>query len=715
MPQQHELERLTDPSGPGLWHRYPGRYRAQVVETNDPLGMHRIRFRLPEMHNFDTPTDKCPWATIATSLGGKRATEWRSPCIGDWVWIDFEKDHAYGPVVSGFADPTRRKFYSLPSVYARTPLPVDDHGHVAEQPEDFNEEYLPKDGRPMSQGTQDRYGNLDLMSATGFYPVEHKDAPPSPGYDPIQRSDFSLSRQAPKVNDPDQKMMVRISKYGHVMLMGDQGYHWMKGDEAGEFYGDHTKDEKFEVARWLYLQRLLSEDKPTGHDQRRIEFLSRYGHKFEMRDIGWAQDGPVKSKSRQGEYGSPTTLSKETERDERWIKIRTKGGHVFQMFDTGSHPGDDEYIKRLLVDEVGDKADGEADWKGKDARQMRMVTRHGYKMVLDDRGSDSKKAHSLENPCGNGILLKGRRSPGSQGIPSSGDARGYFWEFNENDGINQTTWGSPLGNICQINDKHQYIMLASRKADYPTKWQGLKENEFLLDALVKGQAEDNLHHFKIDHHNEYLAIKTRVGKGDAPLGEPVNPPPWDPKAEDYVPPVNQGLEARDGSMGDGVWTELVDAGGRNLWFWDKGKLIMCHARDTPDQIKIMWWMNEESREFVLRHDEDSGRLQIFSNKSIEIISNEAINMYAKGAINIKSDDRVVLSSAATSVEIGDHTKSTQKVEAPDFPTSTPSVSGLENPSPAEVPQLSPTDRGRRYNDKLDESPSREEIEHNVDN
>jgi hypothetical protein len=416
-------------------------------------------------------------------------------------------------------------------------------------------------------------------------------------------------------------------------------------------------------------------------------------------------------------------LSKESERDERWMKFRTKGGHLIQLSDIGFHPQDDDLRQEeALQDEVGNKTDKEADWKGKDARWIRLCTRYGYKLVLDDRGSDARHADTKEHPLGNGLLLKGRRSPGSQGKPSEhDDPRGFQVEFNENDATNQATVMSPLGTVLQLNDKHQYVMLVSRRSDYPTKWQGLKENEFVLGAVAaaknekqpdgtdkKVPFEELSHHLKIDHHNEYVRFKTRAGRGDGPDGEPVNKPSV---GQDFGTTINQGLEARDGEHGDGAWCELVDAAGRNLWFWGKGRQIMCHARMLPEPIKIMWWMDEDAKSFVLRNGEDGGKIQIFAD-DVEIIAKKSVKLHAAEAIHIKSDDRLVLSGGSTDVEIGgDGVKSTQKIKAPEFPTETPSVDAPKLPEPASPPQLSPTDRGKRYNENLDEPAPRSEIEH----
>src|SRR5690606_5625643 len=78
--------------------------------------------------------------------------------------------------------------------------------------------------------------------------------------------------------------------------------------------------------------------------------------------------------------------------------------------------------RRLRIDEIGGKADHEDDsWQNRDARQMRFISRYGFKMVLDDRGSDKIKADELEKPHGNGILIKGRRIPNIEEWIDSGD------------------------------------------------------------------------------------------------------------------------------------------------------------------------------------------------------------------------------------------------------------------------------------------------------
>lgn len=327
-----------------LWDRFPGYYRALVVETNDPLNMYRVRVKCPDMHDFDLKPEDCPWAVPSHDVGGFRSGRFSHPCIGDWVWITFERQHPYAPVWVGFASPTRRKLYTYPQVFQITPLCVNEEGRSTNRPSDYDKNYLPKDGRPMAHGWQDRYGNIDIHSAVGFFPNEHDRQPPPPDHDAVQKSNFDQQHNKPEVNNPDKKYTARITKYGNILMMGDQGYYWKKeqNSELGEFEGKFKEDEKFEISRWLYLQRLLNEDKPRSDqqfgDQRRMAMLTRYGHRIECRDVGWAQSGPIPSRSRSGEYGQPRILSKETSNDFRWIKIRTKGGMLFQAYDKGFHP-----------------------------------------------------------------------------------------------------------------------------------------------------------------------------------------------------------------------------------------------------------------------------------------------------------------------------------------------------------------------------------------
>ena len=111
--------------------------------------------------------------------------------------------------------------------------------------------------------------------------------------------------------------------------------------------------------------------------------------------------------------------------------------------------------ERLWKEEIRPKLDRY--WRKKDARWIRFVTRHGFKFVMDDRGSDKKDAEGKENPRGYGVLIKGRRSPGSQGQPAEGNPTGFFWPIRGPSALK--TWRSDysrhtiggLGTLCGTN------------------------------------------------------------------------------------------------------------------------------------------------------------------------------------------------------------------------------------------------------------------------
>jgi hypothetical protein len=693
-----------------LWERFPGYYRALVVETNDPLNMYRARFKCPDMHDFDLEPDNCPWAVTAFDLGGKRAGRFVAPIIGDWIWITFERQHPYGPIWTGFCDPTRRKFYNYPQVFQITPLSVNDEGRPADRPMDYDEEYLPKDGRPMGHGWQDRYGNLEVHSSVGYFPVEHKDPPPPPDHDAVAGAEFKQKKTAPEVNDPDRKYMARVTKYGNVFLMGDQGYHWKKEEdsELGEFEGDFKKDEEFETKRWLFLQRLLNDGAPKADqkdgDQRKMLMMTRYGSRFEIRDVGWGQQGPIESKSREGEFGPARILSKEKENDYRWIKIRTKGGMLFQSYDKGFHPQEDTFVKRHLLEESGSKSEMEDKyWGDRDARWMRMVTRYGIKFVLDDRGSDDKQARKKEISRGVGALLKGRRTPGAKKRESTGNPRGFQFEFNERDDANHTSWCTPLGQAIEMNDRYQYMMLtAALGKRWVPKWQHIKDNEFLEKPTMLVDPERTSHHLKLDHDNEYVRFKTRANKGHSPES------PSNPSAVG-AQEIHQGMEARDGQKGDGPWVELVDCQHRGFWFSKDELLGIWRARRRK---KMYEWFDERKRQIIIYNDERSGKIEIFANGDVNVISNNDINLRADRNILLKAGRQIRMQAAGTKFTISDGNISTNgdfngpQVNAficgvfPGPGAGCPRPGGqsvTRVPRPNLPSKLEPTDRAKTYN------------------
>ena len=610
-----------------LFSRFNGCFRGLVVETNDPLRMHRIRFIIPELHDSDLKQnpEQCPWAVPATDPG------WWHPCIGDIVWIEFEKNHPYGPIYTAIAPPTRRGMYELASIYGSTPRPIDinaaDPGdHMVKflpQPDDFNPDYMPKDERPMSRGWQDRYGSMDVHDAVGYFPKSHERKPPNPDMDGLSRANFEQSQKPPEVNNPDSKMMFRLSKYGMLFLQADIGYKWKKSGDEGEFSGNPDDDEDFEIKRWKYMQRLLHEDEPTERDQRRIECLTRYGMKWEMRDVGW-------NKTRAGEWDdAPRTIGDGN--DERWIKIRTKGGMLFEACDIGFDPEEDTFVKRLLIDEIDtadellDKEDKfpkiKTDWNksgDRDARFIRLVSRSGLKIAIDDRGSHDQSAEASDRKnkeLGTGVLIKGRATPGtSQNYQeASGNSKGYYWQFDEH--RNSTTWGTPLGQAIELDDDNEYLAICSRLPQLPEVWQYLSGNEFLTKSVQSLDPAHNTHHIVIDHGNEVIRFKSRAGHGDKS------------RKPGIIAATGEfaGLEVHDAPQDD-PWTELVDIDKRGIWFSRKDGVSVWRAKEGTN---IYITLDDKNNNIVIKNSQTGGKVQIYCEGNIEVVSNQTIGFKGK--------------------------------------------------------------------------------------
>lgn len=680
-----------------LWERFPGQYRALVVETNDPLNIGRIKFKCPDMHDHDLEPEDCPWAVPALDLGGKRAGRFVSPVIGDWIWITFERQHPYGPIWIGFANPTRRKLYAYPQVHSQTPIPVNEDGKPDNQPKDYDIDYLPKDGRPMAHGWQDRYGNLDIHSSVGYFPAEHKNSPPPADYDAVQGSEFGQQSNSPEVNSPDKKYMARVTKYGNIFLLSDQGYYWKEDGDLGEFTGDFAKDEEFETKRWLYLQKLLNDGTPDSEDRRKIMLMSRYGSRIEICDTGWAQKGPIESKSRDDEFGPSRILSKEEVNDCRWIKFRTKGGMLFQAYDKGFNPKEDKFITRNLLDESGLKSEEEdKHWGDRDARWIRIVTRYGLKFVLDDRGSHESNAREIESPRGVGVLIKGRRTGASKNNTADGNPRGFQWEFNERDDANHSMWCSPLGQVIELNDRYQYMMLSASLGDkWVPEWRHVEDNEFIGKPSMVDDPELNSHHLKLDLDNEYIRLKTRAGRGPGP-DKPSN------LSGVSSSELNQGFEARDGRGGDGPWVELVDCQQRGFWFSKDRNLGIW--RGSQGSQMFQWFDDSNNRKIVIYNSDTInaqpvGVVEIYVGKEINIVSRGKINIHADDTITVKSGGDIQCHAGSTlfTIKSSNLIESNAVIKAKSF-VENPAGTAVVKKEPPRLPSsVNPSDRARTYN------------------
>jgi hypothetical protein len=582
-----------------LSSRFRGWYRAKVVETNDPLRMHRVRFKMPELHDEDLKPEECPWAVPDPSMGGKRAGFWPGICKGDWVWINFEKGHPYGPIWSGAADPTRRKMYTLESIYGKTQIAVNEKGEPAEAPEDYDEDYLPKDNRPMSTGFRDRYGNLLYIGAVGFYPKEHEKKPASVGTDPVTQGGYKASEEAPEKNKPDLKMMAMMSKYGNYLIMSDIGYDWKQ-----EFDGDFEEDEDFEIKRWKYLQKQLSEDEHEEVDERRMEMRTRFGHKFEMRDVGW-------KKARPEEFDKAVDLTEvegKNEKEQVWIKYATKDGCYLRMWSKGADLEKNNFIKRLNKSDVGTKPYDEdkfGDGQG-DTRGFYLCSPRQQIFAIDDAGSDQKDPQNKEQPYPNGIFMGGWR-----------DGHFFGCEYNLKDELQRWLMYTSSGMGLEINQKWKYIALTtnppqtiSRKFDGP-----YKRVPWALKTYKGLNVEKYSYHLVLDEKNKYVRLKT---------------------------PKFQGIEARDGGGENGcggTWMEMRDEEDRGIWMSKDNNFAIWRGKKKKKYICI----NDDTDYIIVRNGIKN--VQIFAQKDVEVIAKGAINMQAGGAINMSAGGAVNIRGA----------------------------------------------------------------------
>jgi len=219
---EQTIDNLYRERSPSLFDRYAGGpYRGTVVETNDPLQKRRVRVNVPDLYDSDCAPEEILWCGVAPWLGGKGSGFFSHPIIGDQVWVAFERGHPYGGIVIGFADASRRRFYEHQSLYGEPPIFFKADGDATQTDTDtIGEElkdFFPKDRRPMSTGFRDRYGNVMISSAVGYFPIEHAQAPAPPGVDALTQGTFNKADK-PEVNSPDVKYMASYSKYGHLTL-----------------------------------------------------------------------------------------------------------------------------------------------------------------------------------------------------------------------------------------------------------------------------------------------------------------------------------------------------------------------------------------------------------------------------------------------------------------------------------------------------------------
>lgn len=94
-----DMQALRALLGPGGRPAFYGKHAGVVTDTNDPMGIGRLRARVPEVFGEEEP---CGWALPCLPWGGgKNRGFFALPEVGDTVWIEFEAGDPMRPIWSG--------------------------------------------------------------------------------------------------------------------------------------------------------------------------------------------------------------------------------------------------------------------------------------------------------------------------------------------------------------------------------------------------------------------------------------------------------------------------------------------------------------------------------------------------------------------------------------------------------------------------------------
>lgn len=77
--------------------RFLGKYRGQVSDANDPLGIGRIRARVPDVFG----NNESGWALPCFAFAGPGVGLFAIPPVGAWVWMEFEYGEPENPIWTG--------------------------------------------------------------------------------------------------------------------------------------------------------------------------------------------------------------------------------------------------------------------------------------------------------------------------------------------------------------------------------------------------------------------------------------------------------------------------------------------------------------------------------------------------------------------------------------------------------------------------------------
>lgn len=77
--------------------QYWCKYRGEVLDTLDPLGLGRLRANVPRLDQ----QAECPWALPCAPAAGRQHGLFVMPAVGSHVWIEFEGGDPALPIWTG--------------------------------------------------------------------------------------------------------------------------------------------------------------------------------------------------------------------------------------------------------------------------------------------------------------------------------------------------------------------------------------------------------------------------------------------------------------------------------------------------------------------------------------------------------------------------------------------------------------------------------------
>lgn len=93
--------------------KYFGKYRAIVVDVNDPEKRGRIRVTCPKVYG----TDKSPWCQPCVPYAYDNGGDFVLPMKNDFVWVEFEEGDVRYPIYTG-------------GLWAKDKSPVSDYAQA---------------------------------------------------------------------------------------------------------------------------------------------------------------------------------------------------------------------------------------------------------------------------------------------------------------------------------------------------------------------------------------------------------------------------------------------------------------------------------------------------------------------------------------------------------------------------------------------------------